>query len=40
MPQVQAQRRLVKSPPELWTELSDAEALAGHLGEFGEYKEA
>src|SRR5215212_1995880 len=36
MPQVQAQRRLVKSPPELWNELSDAEALARHLGEFGE----
>jgi hypothetical protein len=38
MPQVQAQRRLVKSPPELWTELSDAEALARHLGEFGEIR--
>ena len=38
MPQVQAKRRLVKSPPELWTELSDAEALARHLGEFGEIR--
>ena len=38
MPQVQAQRRLVKSPPELWNELSDAEALARHLGEFGEIR--
>src|SRR5687768_11046745 len=38
MPQVQAQRRLVKSPPELWTELSDAAALARHLGEFGEIR--
>jgi outer membrane biosynthesis protein TonB len=38
MPQVQAQRRIVKSHPELWTELSDAEALARHLGEFGEIR--
>jgi len=38
MPQVQAQRRLVKSPPELWTELSDAAALSRHLGEFGEIR--
>ena len=38
MPQVQAKRRLVKSPPELWNELSDAEALARHLGEFGEIR--
>src|SRR5215210_664455 len=38
MPQVQAQRRLVKSPPELWSELSDAAALARHLGEFGEIR--
>src|SRR5688572_15902522 len=38
MPQVQAKRRLVKSPPELWTELSDAAALARHLGEFGEIR--
>ena len=38
MPHVQAHRRLVKSPPELWNELSDAEALARHLGEFGEIR--
>ena len=38
MPQVQAKRRLVKSPPELWSELSDAAALARHLGEFGEIR--
>jgi hypothetical protein len=38
MPNVKAQRRLVKSPPELWTELSDAAALARHLGEFGEIR--
>ena len=28
-------RTLVKSPPELWAELSDVAALARHLGEFG-----
>jgi len=33
-----AQRTLVKSPPELWAELSDAAALAKHLGEFGEIR--
>jgi hypothetical protein len=33
-----AQRTLVKSPPELWAEISDAGALAGHLGEFGEIR--
>jgi hypothetical protein len=33
-----AQRTLVKSPPELWSELSDAESLARHLGEFGEIR--
>src|SRR3954453_4935353 len=38
MPEVEAHRRLVKSPPELWAELSDAEALARHLGEFGEIR--
>jgi hypothetical protein len=32
------QRTLVKSPPELWAELSDATALARHLGEFGEIR--
>jgi hypothetical protein len=38
MPEVEAHRRLVKSPPELWAELSDVEALARHLGEFGEIR--
>src|SRR6476619_5793089 len=33
-----AQRTLVKSPPELWAELSDAALLAKHLGEFGEIR--
>lgn len=28
-------RTLVKSPPELWSEVSDVQALARHLGEFG-----
>lgn len=36
MPEVQASRRLVKSPPELWAEVSDAASLARHLGEVGE----
>ena len=31
-------RTLVKSPPELWAELSDPEHLARHLGEFGEIR--
>jgi methylmalonyl-CoA mutase N-terminal domain/subunit len=31
-----AQRTLVKSPPELWAEVSDPESLARHLGGFGE----
>jgi hypothetical protein len=30
-----AQRTLVKSPPELWAEVSDVGALARHLGAFG-----
>jgi hypothetical protein len=38
MDEPRAQRTLVKSPPELWAEISDAEALAGHLGEFGEIR--
>jgi hypothetical protein len=38
MPEVEAHRRLVKSPPELWAELSDVEALARHLGEFGDIR--
>jgi hypothetical protein len=33
---MEAKRTLVKSPPELWAELSDIAALARHLGEFGE----
>ena len=28
----------MKSPPELWAEVSDADALARHLGEFGEIR--
>ena len=36
MPALQASRRLVKSPPELWAEVSDAASLARHLGEVGE----
>jgi outer membrane biosynthesis protein TonB len=36
MPELQAQRTLVKSPPELWAEVSDAASLARHLGELGE----
>jgi len=38
MPDPTAQRTLVKSPPELWAEVSDAGALAKHLGEFGEIR--
>jgi hypothetical protein len=34
----EVERTLVKSPPELWTELSDPAALARHLGEFGEIR--
>jgi len=34
----EVQRTLVKSPPELWTELSDPEALARHLGALGEIR--
>ena len=34
----QAQRTLVKSAPELWAELSDAESLGRHLGAFGEIR--
>ncbi|HMD51858.1 MAG TPA: hypothetical protein VKG62_04030 [Solirubrobacteraceae bacterium] len=32
------QRTLVKSPPELWAELSDHQALTRHLGELGEIR--
>jgi hypothetical protein len=34
----EAQRTLVKSPPELWAELGDPAALARHLGELGEIR--
>src|SRR4051812_25027166 len=36
MDEPRAQRTLVKSPPELWAEVSDVGALARRLGEFGE----
>ena len=35
---MEAKRTLVKSPPELWAELSEVAALAKHLGEFGEIR--
>src|SRR5947207_15985633 len=38
MPDPTAQRTLVKSPPELWAEVSDPESLAKHLGVFGEIR--
>src|SRR5215213_5560922 len=38
MDEPRAQRTLVKSPPELWAEISDLDALARHLGEFGEIR--
>ena len=38
MTEHEASRTLVKSPPELWSECSDAGSLARHLGEFGEIK--
>jgi hypothetical protein len=34
----QASRTIVKSPPELWAECSDAGSLARHIGEFGEIR--
>src|ERR1700730_17404986 len=34
----EVQRTLVKSPPELWAELSDTASLARHLGELGEIR--
>ena len=34
----EVQRTLVKSPPELWAELSDQDALARHLSELGEIR--
>ena len=33
-----ATRRLVKSPPELWAELSSEDSLGRHLAEFGEIR--
>jgi outer membrane biosynthesis protein TonB len=38
MPSAEAQRTLVKSPPELWTELSDPVSLTRHLGDVGEVR--
>ena len=38
MSDLTASRTLVKSPPELWNELSEVNSLARHLGEFGEIK--
>jgi hypothetical protein len=38
MPLLEAKRTLVKSPPELWAEVSDAGSLARHLGEFGDIR--
>ncbi|HEY7620750.1 MAG TPA: hypothetical protein VH834_13320, partial [Solirubrobacteraceae bacterium] len=38
MQEPSVRRTLVKSPPELWAELSDVESLARHLGEFGEIR--
>jgi len=38
MPDLRVRRTLVKSPPELWAELSEVEGLERHLGEFGEIK--
>ena len=38
MTEPSAHRTLVKSPPELWAEVSEPDALARHLGEFGEIR--
>ena len=38
MSEPRAQRTLVKSPPELWAEISDAGTLARRLGEFGDIR--
>jgi len=38
MPETCAQRTLVKSPPELWAEISDAQTLARRLSAFGEVR--
>ena len=36
MPGPSVQRTIVKSPPEVWSEVSDLASLARHLGAFGE----
>ena len=38
MPNFTAERTLVKSPPELWAELSEVDRLARHLEAFGEIR--
>lgn len=38
MQDLSVKRTLVKSPPELWSELSEVERLARHLDAFGEIK--
>src|SRR5919202_5830885 len=38
MPDLTANRTLVKSPPELWEELSEVDGLMKHFGAFGEIK--
>jgi hypothetical protein len=38
MQDLSVKRTLVKSPPELWSELSEVERLTRHLGAFGEIK--
>lgn len=38
MPDLRVRRTLVKSPPELWAELSEVEGLERHLGAFGEIR--
>jgi hypothetical protein len=38
MEELQASRTLVKSPPELWAECSDAASLSRHLDRFGEIR--
>src|SRR5581483_5220692 len=38
MRQHEASRTLVKSPPELWAECSDADSLGRHLDSFGEIR--
>ena len=38
MTDLSVKRTLVKSPPELWSEVSEVESLARHLGELGEIR--